>query len=96
LPAGSERKNILERMMEPNKGNRLITTGLIGGIIAVICCFTPALAVLLSALGFAAVIGYLDYVLLPAMAIFLGLIIYGWWIKSRCPEKSKTSEVEKG
>jgi mercuric ion transport protein len=96
LPAGSERKDILERMMEPNKENRLITIGFLGGIIAVICCFTPALAVLLSALGFAAVIGYLDYVLLPAMAIFLGLIIYGWWTKSRCSEERKTSEVKGG
>jgi mercuric ion transport protein len=95
LPAGSERKNIPERMMEPNKGNRLITTGIIGSITAVICCFTPALVVLLSALGLAAVIGYLDYVLLPAMAILLGLIVYGWWIKSRCPAESKTSDIKK-
>ena len=65
--------------MEPNIGNRLITTGLIGTIIAVICCFTPALVVVLSALGLAAVIGYLDYALLPAMVIFLGLIFYGGW-----------------
>jgi len=82
--------------MEPNKGNGLITTGLIGSVIAMLCCFTPALVVLLSALGLAAVIGYLDYVLLPAMAIFLGLIVYGWWIKFRCPAESKTSEVKKG
>jgi mercuric ion transport protein len=95
LPVGSERKNIPERMMEPNKGNRLITTGIIGGIIAVMCCFTPALVVLLSALGLAAVIGYLDYVLLPAMVILLGLIVYGWWIESRCPAESKTSEIKK-
>ena len=82
--------------MEPNKGNRLITTGLIGSIIAVICCFTPALVAVLSAVGLAAVIGYLDYVLLPAIALFLGLIIYGWWIKSRCSEERKISDVEKG
>jgi mercuric ion transport protein len=83
-------------MMELNKGKRLITTGIVGSIIAVICCLTPALVALLSALGLAALIGYLDYVLLPAMAIFLGLIGYGWWIKSRRPEESKTAEVRKG
>jgi hypothetical protein len=60
LPAGSERKNIPERMMEPHKGDRLITTGLIGRITAVICCFTPVLIVLLSALGLVALISYLD------------------------------------
>jgi mercuric ion transport protein len=80
-------------MMELNKGNRLITTGIVCSILAVICCLTPALVVLLSALGLAALIGYLDYVLLPAMAAFLGLIVYGWWIKSRCAEESKTTEV---
>jgi len=79
--------------MEPHKGNRLITTGLIGGITAVICCVTPALVVLLSAIGLAAVIGYLDYVLLPALAIFLGLIVYGWWLKSRRALASKSSET---
>ena len=80
--------------MEPSKGNCLITTGVIGGIIAVICCFTPALLVLLSALGLAAATGYLDYVLLPVMAISLGLIIYGWWTRFRCSEKRKASEVK--
>jgi mercuric ion transport protein len=58
-------------------------TGIAGSIIAMICCLTPALVMLLSAVGFAALIGYLGYVLLPAMAIFLGLIGYGWWIKAR-------------
>jgi mercuric ion transport protein len=96
LPAGPERKNIRGRMMEPHKGDRLITTGLIGSITAVICRFTPALVVLLSALGLVTLIRYLDYVLLPAMAIFLGLIVYGWWIKSRGAAESETSEVKKG
>lgn len=77
-------------MMQLHKGDRLITTGLIGSIIAAICCFTPALVALLSALGLAALIGYLDYVLLPSVAIFLGLIVYGWRIKSRSSAESKT------
>jgi len=65
---------------------------MIGAIIGVICCFTPALVILLSALGLAAVIGYLDYALFPAMGIFLGLIGYGWWIKSRSATESQTSD----
>lgn len=82
--------------MESNKGNRLIATGLIGGMIAMICCFTPALVVLLSALGLAAVIGYLDYVLLPAMVVFLGLVIYGAWTKSRRSDERNTSKLQSG
>ena len=81
--------------MDLNKGNWLLTTGIVGSIIAVICCLTPALVVLLSAFGLAALIGYLDYVLSPAVAIFLGLIVYGWWTKSRCADESKTAEVRK-
>ena len=81
--------------MELNKGNRLITTGIVGSLLAVICCLTPALVVLLSALGLAALIGYLDYVLLPAMALFLGLIIYGWWMNAKCADQSKSAEAKK-
>lgn len=78
--------------MHSNRGSRLITTGVIGATIAVICCFTPALVILLSALGLAAVTGYLDYVLFAAIGIFLGLIGYGWWIKSRCATESEASD----
>lgn len=81
-------------MTESHRGNRLLTAGLIGSAVAVICCFTPALVILLSALGFAGVIGYIDYALLPAMAMFLGLIAYGWWTNLRCAAQSK--EEEKG
>jgi len=76
--------------MEPNIGNRMLKTGIIGSIIAAICCFTPALVIVASALGFAALIGYLDYVLFPALAVFLGLAVYGWWMKSRCAAERKT------
>ena len=86
-------KNVPRRIMQPNRGNGILTTGIIGSIIAAICCFTPALVILLSAIGFAALIGYFDYVLLPAMAVFLGLIGYGWWIRSRCVAESKPSRT---
>ena len=49
-------------MTQSNRGNRLIKRGMIGATIVVICCFTPALVILLSALGLAAVTGYLDCV----------------------------------
>jgi len=39
----------------------------------VICCFTPLLVVLLGAVGLSAVVGWLDYVLLPAVVAFIGL-----------------------
>ena len=62
---------------------RLLTTGIIGTVIAVLCCFTPVLAVLFGILGLSAVLGWLDYVLLPALAFFIGLTIYGVWRRQR-------------
>ena len=59
---------------KPNK--RLLWTGLISSAVAAICCFTPLLVVLLGVIGLGAVTGYLDYVLLPALAGFLGLTAY--------------------
>ena len=57
----------------------LIRTGTIGAIIAAVCCATPVLVVLLGAVGLSAVTGYLDYVLLPALALCLALIGYGFY-----------------
>jgi mercuric ion transport protein len=59
--------------------NKLLATGVIGTIIAALCCFTPILVVLLSAVGLSAIIGYLDIVLLPALAIFILLTVYALW-----------------
>jgi mercuric ion transport protein len=42
-----------------------------GTVIVALCCFTPALVIILSAIGLGAVVGYLDYVLLPALAVML-------------------------
>ncbi len=57
--------------------NRVFWTGVTGSLIAAICCFTPILVVLLGLIGLSAVTGYLDYVLLPALGVFLGLTVYG-------------------
>ncbi|ADE14805.1 conserved hypothetical protein [Nitrosococcus halophilus Nc 4] len=62
---------------------QLLRTGIIGSIIAAICCFTPVLVLLLGALGLAAWVGWLDYVLFPALAFFLGLTAYAFWRQRR-------------
>ena len=54
----------------------LLRVGIIGTIAAAVCCFTPVLVVLLGTVGLAAAIGWLDYVLLPALVIFLGLTAF--------------------
>ncbi len=57
----------------------LLATGIGGTVVAALCCFTPLLVVLLGAVGLSAVIGYLDVVLLPALAIFVGITLYALW-----------------
>jgi len=55
--------------------------GVIGTIIAALCCFTPLLVVLFGVVGLSAAIGYLDYVLFPALAFFVLLTIYALWCR---------------
>lgn len=54
----------------------LLRVSVIGTVLVALCCFTPILVVLLAVLGLSALTGYLDYVLLPALAVFIGLTIY--------------------
>ena len=56
--------------------NTLLKVGLIGAAIAALCCFTPILVLLLGVVGLSALLGMLDYVLLPALIIFVGIIVY--------------------
>ncbi len=63
--------------------DRLLTIGIVGTVVAAICCFTPALALLLSAVGLSAAIGYLDIILLPALAIFILMTGYALWRRQR-------------
>jgi mercuric ion transport protein len=61
----------------------LMKVGVIGTIVTALCCFTPVLVVLLGAVGLAAAIGWLDLVLLPALAVFLVITGYALWQHQR-------------
>tara|TARA_R110000787_G_scaffold81953_1_gene177480 strand:- start:369 stop:575 length:207 start_codon:yes stop_codon:yes gene_type:complete len=61
----------------------LLKAGIVGSIITALCCFTPLLAVLLGAVGLAAWLGWLDVVLLPALAVFLAITGYALWQRRR-------------
>ncbi len=54
----------------------LLGIGIGGTAVAALCCFTPILVVLLGAVGLSAALGWLDYVLFPALVFFIGLTIY--------------------
>ncbi|WP_340109409.1 mercury resistance system transport protein MerF [Pikeienuella sp. HZG-20] len=61
----------------------LLRFGIVGAVVAALCCFTPVLVVLLGAVGLSAILGWLDFVLLPALVIFLGITVYALWRRSR-------------
>lgn len=54
----------------------LLRTGILGAVFAALCCFTPALAFLVTAVGLSAVVGWLDYMLFPILFGSMGLIAY--------------------
>ena len=61
------------------KSNILLKTGIIGSVVVAICCVTPVLVFLFVAVGLSAMVGWLDFVLLPALAIFLIITGYALW-----------------
>lgn len=68
--------------------NRFIAA-LVGMGVVALCCFTPVLVILLTAVGLAAFTPYLDYVLFPVLAalIVLTTVSYRKWRKAcRRPE----------
>lgn len=56
----------------------LLKTGIAGSVIAAICCATPVLVIALGVVGLSAWTGWLDYVLIPALVVFVGITIYAW------------------
>lgn len=82
-----------------NKDKLLLRFGIVGTIIIALCCFTPVLVILLATVGLASLTGYLDIVLLPALAIFVVLTVYALYRKKNSPAKNccenETLEGEK-
>jgi len=56
----------------------LLRFAVMGSIVAAICCFTPALVIILTSLGAASIVGYLDFVLLPLLLVFIGLVTFAF------------------
>lgn len=66
--------------IDPMK-NKLLALGLGGTVLAALCCFTPLLPIVLTALGLTGLLGvlYNDAVLLPILAGSLILTGYALW-----------------
>ncbi len=64
------------------KDKKLLRLGSGGAAIAAICCFTPALVVLVGFAGLSAIVGWLDYGLFPILFASLGLVAYALHLRS--------------
>lgn len=73
----------------------LIRVGTIGAVVAAICCTTPVLVLALGAVGLSALAGYLDYVLLPALALCLALIGYGLYQRRQNSANRRAADTAK-
>ncbi|MGI9356983.1 MAG: mercury resistance system transport protein MerF [Rhizobiaceae bacterium] len=58
-----------------------LKTGIIGTLIAALCCFTPVLTWLLSLIGLGFMIPALDYILVPLLVIFSAILLYALAIR---------------
>ncbi len=64
------------------KDRTLLRTGSIGTAVAAICCFTPALVVLVGFAGLSAIVGWLDYGLFPMLFASMGLIAFALYLRA--------------
>lgn len=74
------------------ENRRLLQVGILGTALVALCCFTPLLVVLFAAVGLSAAVGWLDYVLLPALVAFAG--ITGYALLQRQRGCAKACEVQ--
>jgi len=65
---------------KPNK--KMLRTGLVGSLIAAICCFTPILVIAFVGAGLGGLVGGLDYFLFPMLFGSLGLVAQTLYLDS--------------
>jgi len=76
------------------QSNKLLRVGVIGTMIAALCCFTPILVILFATIGLSWAVGYLDYLLLPAMVVFMVLIMVALWRRQRSVAYAPSIRIE--
>ena len=55
---------------------QLLKVGIFGSVVATLRCFTLMLVILFGAIDLASIVGYLDYVILPSLVLFIGVTSY--------------------
>lgn len=65
------------------KNRKLLSIGIVGSVVAALCCFTPLLVVVLGLIGLSALTASLDLFLVPALILFLLITVYALWKQAR-------------
>ena len=76
------------------KNKKLFCTGAGGTIITALCCVTPLLVVLFGAVGVSAWLGWIDYVLFPALGFFILLTLYAVYRWRKYPDATGVTKTE--
>ena len=71
---------------------KVLQVGVVGSVVAALCCFTPVLVWLLAALGLSAYVGYLDLILFPVLIAFLAITGYAIWRQRRAQENDPPAD----
>lgn len=65
----------------------MLKTGIVGAIVAAVCCFTPLLVWLLPAIGLAGSLAWIDLSLWAALVLFLAIAGTGLLRRARAPAR---------
>jgi len=70
----------------------LIATGVIGTVLAAICCATPILAVVLGGIGLTAWLAKADYIVIPVLILGLALVGLGLYRRQGAPRRETRAQ----
>ena len=76
------------------KNRTLIRTGIAGTAIAMLCCLTPVLTLLFGVIGLAAWLAWADYVLLPALLMFMAIAAFDFYRARRSKAEAACCDAE--
>lgn len=66
---------------DKSKEDKMLRTGLVGSVIAAICCFTPLLVIAVAGVGLSAITGWLDYGLFPMLFASMGVTAQALYLR---------------
>jgi mercuric ion transport protein len=66
---------------------KLMRVGAAGIILAAIFCFTSILVIIFGPIGLSAFVAKLDFILLPLLALCIGILVYATWLRQKSKQK---------